>query len=134
MDDLGTPMQPTAIICGSATPVGRALLLRMHASGTAVITIDLPGAAANPAAMLPLVGDLADERDWSVFTHEIQGRGLKPMLLSDLSQAEWDRVVSRNLRGAYLACKYLFPLLDRPGAVVLLASVLAGWNARADTE
>jgi len=146
MDDLGTPMQPTAIICGSATPVGRALLLRMHASGTAVITIDLPGAAANPAAMLPLVGDLADERDWSVFTHEIQGRGLKPMLLaytlsetdaptllSDLSQAEWDRVVSRNLRGAYLACKYLFPLLDRPGAVVLLASVLAGWDARADT-
>jgi NAD(P)-dependent dehydrogenase (short-subunit alcohol dehydrogenase family) len=52
--------------------------------------------------------------------------------LPDLDQADWDRVVSRNLRGAYLACKHLFPLLCRPGAVVLLASVLAVGDARAD--
>jgi NAD(P)-dependent dehydrogenase (short-subunit alcohol dehydrogenase family) len=145
MEHLDTRMQASAIVCGSDTPVGGALVSRLHGSGTQVITIDLPGGAVHPAAVLRLAGDLADERDWRSFTQAIQGHSLNPAMLAytiseserpapllDLEQADWDRVVSRNLRGAYLACKHLFPLLRRPGAAVLLASVLAAGDARAD--
>ena len=145
MMHLDTRLQASAIICGSDTPVGGALVSRLHGSGTQVITIDLPGGAAHPAAALRLAGDLADERDWRSFTQAIQGHSLNPAMLAytiseseqpvslqDLDQADWDRIVSRNLRGAYLACKHLFPLLRRPGAAVLLASVLAAGDARAD--
>ena len=145
MGDLDTRLQASAIVCGSDTPVGGALVSRLYGSGTQVITIDLPGGAAHPAAALRLAGDLADERDWRVFGQAIQGCGLSPAMLAyaisetdgpallpDLDQADWDRVVSRNLRGAYLACKHVFPLLHRPGGAVLLATVLAGCDARAD--
>ena len=145
MEHLDTRLQASAIVCGSDTPVGGALASRLHGSGAQVITIDLPGGAAHPAAALRLIGDLADERDWRGFAQAIQGHGLSPAMLAytisesdgpaplpDLDQADWDRVISRNLRGAYLACKHLFPLLRRPGAVVLLATVLADRDARAD--
>lgn len=145
MVHLDTRTQASAIVCGSDTPVGGALVSRLYRSGTPVITIDLPEGAAHPAAALQLAGDPADERDWRVFAQAIQGHRLSPALLAytisesdgpallpDLDQADWDRVISRNLRGAYLACKHLFPLLRRPGAVVLLASVLAAGDARAD--
>ena len=145
MEHLDTRLQAVAIVCGSDTPAGGALVSRLHDSATQVITIDFPGGAAHPAAALRLAGDLADERDWRIFTQAIQDHNLNlamlaytigesdgTTLLSDLDQADWDRVVLRNLRGAYLACKHVFPLMCRPGAAVLMASVLAGWDARAD--
>jgi NAD(P)-dependent dehydrogenase (short-subunit alcohol dehydrogenase family) len=55
-----------------------------------------------------------------------------PQALVNLGQADWDRVMARNLRGVYLACKHVFPLMRRPAAAVLLSTVLAGWDARAD--
>jgi NAD(P)-dependent dehydrogenase (short-subunit alcohol dehydrogenase family) len=140
-----THIQPIAIVCGSDTPIGGALIARLHDGGASVITIDLPGAAAHPHAMLQLVGDLAEEPDWIACAQDIHARGLRPAMLAyaisepgdtlalaDLGQAEWDRVMARNLRGVYLACKHLFPLMRRPGAAVLLSTVLAGWDARAD--
>jgi NAD(P)-dependent dehydrogenase (short-subunit alcohol dehydrogenase family) len=145
MEHQTTHIQSVAIICGSATPIGSALIIRLHDSGTSVITIDLPGAVANPAAMLQLSGDLVEEHDWIICAQDIQARGLHPAMLAyavseasdpialtDLGLAEWDRIITRNLRGVYLACKHLFPLMRRPSAAVLLSTVLAGWDARAD--
>jgi NAD(P)-dependent dehydrogenase (short-subunit alcohol dehydrogenase family) len=145
MEHQETHVQPIAIVCGGDTPIGRALMARLHDSGAPAVTIDLPGAAAHPAAMLRLSGDFAEERDWIACAQAIQSRGLHPAMLAyaiseagdptalaDLGQAEWDRIITRNLRGAYLACKHLFPLMRRPGAAVLLSTMLAGWDARAD--
>ncbi len=55
-----------------------------------------------------------------------------PLPLVDLPQVRWDAVSAHNLRSAYLACKYLMPLMTGGGAVVLLASVYAGWDVRAE--
>jgi NAD(P)-dependent dehydrogenase (short-subunit alcohol dehydrogenase family) len=145
MEHEQTHVQSVAIVCGSDTPIGGALIARLHESGTPAITIDLPGAAAHPAAMLRLSGNFAEERDWIACAQDIHERGLHPAMLAyaiseasdpialaDLGQAEWDRIMARNLRGVYLACKHLFPLMRRPGAAVLLSTVLAGWDARAD--
>jgi NAD(P)-dependent dehydrogenase (short-subunit alcohol dehydrogenase family) len=138
-------MQPSAIICGSTTPVGGALAARMHADGIVVIAIDPPGAGAALNAALQLTADITDEQSWAHAAQIIREGGLRPsmlayalyepgdpMALTDLDPAAWDDVMARNLRGAYLACKHLFLLMQGPGAVVLLASVLAGWDARAD--
>lgn len=138
-------MQPIAIVCGSATPVGGALAARLQATGAQVLAIDFAGAPAHPAATLQLAGNLAEAADWRGFAHELQARGLGPTMLAytagagagpatldQLEQAAWDAVIERELRGAYLACKHMFPLMRRPGAAVLLATALAGWDARAD--
>src|SRR5258706_4102470 len=113
MEQLDPRWKPGALVGGRDPPVGGALVSRLYGSGTQVITIDLPGGAAHPAAALRLVGDLADERDWRVFAQAIQGYSLSPALLAytisesdgpallpDLDQADWELVVSRNLRGA----------------------------------
>ena len=56
-----------------------------------------------------------------------------PLPALDLPQERWDGVSAHNLRSAYLACKHLMPLMcRRGGAVVLLASVYAGWDVRAE--
>jgi NAD(P)-dependent dehydrogenase (short-subunit alcohol dehydrogenase family) len=138
-------MQPTAIICGSATPVGQALATRMQAEGMLVIAIDPPGTLAAPDAALTLVAAIAAEQDWAQAVQTFLDRGLRPSMLAytlyepgdptalhDLDPVAWDQVMSNNLRGAYLACKQILPHMVGPGAVVLLASVLAGWDARAD--
>src|SRR5205823_3744134 len=106
MRHLDTRLQAVAIVCGGDTPVGGALVSRLHGSGTQVITIDLPGGTAHPSAALRLAGDLADERDWRSFAQAIQiyspsptllayaiSESDAPALLPDLDQADWDRVV-----------------------------------------
>jgi NAD(P)-dependent dehydrogenase (short-subunit alcohol dehydrogenase family) len=138
-------IQSFAIICGSDTPIGGALIARLHDSGISVITVDPPETTAHPAAMLRLSGDLAEERDWIACAQDIHQRGTRPAMLAyaiseagdplalaNLGQAEWDRIITRNLRGVYLACKHLLPLMRRPSAAVLLSTMLAGWDARAD--
>jgi NAD(P)-dependent dehydrogenase (short-subunit alcohol dehydrogenase family) len=142
---MAEPNPPTAVVCGAATPIGVALVERLRASGAAVIAVDLPGAVA-AGADLQLNGDLAEDRDWPALAQAIQAHGAPPTMLAyllaeseapsalaDLAQPVWDRVMNRNLRGAYLACRHLFPLMGRPGAAVLLASVLGGWDVRADS-
>jgi NAD(P)-dependent dehydrogenase (short-subunit alcohol dehydrogenase family) len=137
-------MSTVAIVCGSATPVGAALLARLTASGAQVVTLDPPGAPPAPAA-LQLSLDITSEAGWSGAAQELQRRGLRPALLAYAmadpgepaaaqggAAVAWDAHMERSLRGAYLAVRALLPQLAAPGAVVLLASVLGGWDARAD--
>jgi NAD(P)-dependent dehydrogenase (short-subunit alcohol dehydrogenase family) len=137
-------LKPIAIICGGATPVGGALAARMRAAGISVVTIDQAGAAP-PAADLQLAVDIAAESGWAYAAQTLADRGLRPTMLAyalyepgeptalgDLDPAAWDRVIMHNLRGAFLAAKQLLPSMGAPGSLVLLASVLAGWDARAD--
>lgn len=138
------PNPPIAIICGSGTPVGAALAERLLADGAALVAIDFAGAPAHPRARLQLRGNLAIEQDWRGFAEQLAAHGLRPDKLAyAVSEADepagaadrqpgWDRVAERNVRGAFLACEHLLPHMARPGAIVLLASVLGGWDTRAD--
>jgi meso-butanediol dehydrogenase/(S,S)-butanediol dehydrogenase/diacetyl reductase len=141
-----TQPQPAAIVCGSDTPIGRALVVRLLASGAAVVTVDFRPAAQLDGVRLGLHGDLLAESTWAAFASAIRERALAPTWLVsalhasdaplqalDLPQERWDDVLAHNLRSAYLACKQLMPLMDhRGGAVVLLASVYAGNDVRAE--
>ncbi|NLF11854.1 MAG: SDR family oxidoreductase [Anaerolineaceae bacterium] len=54
------------------------------------------------------------------------------ILLTDLDQPDWDIVMDTNLRGVYLLCKHVLPILfeQRSGAVVNVASYLGAYGAR----
>src|SRR5690242_12456123 len=137
--------QPAAIVCGSDTPIGGALIARLLASGVAVVTVDFAPAARIEGVRLGLHGDLLAESTWAAFASTIRERALTPAWLVstlhasdaplqalDLPQERWDGVLAHNLSSAFLACKHLMPLMrQRGGAVVLLASVYAGWDVRA---
>ena len=141
-----TQPDPAAIVCGSDTPIGGALVVRLLASGAAVVTVDFTPAAQPAGVRLRLHGDLLAESTWAAFASTIREHGLAPAWLVstlqtsdaplqalDLPQDRWDGVLAHNLRSAYLACKHLMPLMQqRGGAVVLLASVYAGWDVRAE--
>jgi len=54
------------------------------------------------------------------------------ILLTNLDQPDWDIVMDTNLRGVYLLCKHVLPILfeQRSGAVVNVASYLGAYGAR----
>jgi NAD(P)-dependent dehydrogenase (short-subunit alcohol dehydrogenase family) len=135
-----------AIVCGSDTPVGGVLVARLLASGAAVMTVDFTPVALPEGVRLGLHGDLLAESTWAAFASTIGERGLTPVWLVstlqasdaplqalDLPQERWDGVLAHNLSSAFLACKHIMPLMkQRGGAIVLLASVYAGWDVRAE--
>jgi NAD(P)-dependent dehydrogenase (short-subunit alcohol dehydrogenase family) len=140
-----TSQHPIAIVCGSAMPIGAALVTRLLAAGTPVAAVDFAAVADQAGARLRLHGDLGSEPAWHTMATTIREQGLTPtslvfalhtsdapLPLFELPQARWDAVYGHNLRSAYLACKYLLPLMARGGAVVLLASIYAGWDVRAE--
>jgi NAD(P)-dependent dehydrogenase (short-subunit alcohol dehydrogenase family) len=127
-------------------PIGEALVARLLASGTSVATADFAPVVEQNGALLQLHGDLGSESAWHAVATTISAKGLAPtglvfalhtsdapLPLFELPQARWDAVYGHNLRSAYLACKHLLPLMGQlGGAVVLLASVYAGWDVRAE--
>jgi NAD(P)-dependent dehydrogenase (short-subunit alcohol dehydrogenase family) len=140
-----TPSQRVAIVCGSDTPIGAALVARLLASDTAVVTLDLAPAAQLAGVRLGLRGDLLAESTWTRFASALRSQHLKPAWLVstlqssdaplqalDLPEQRWNDVLAHNLRSAYLACKHLMPLMEQDGgAIVLLASVYGEWDVRA---
>ncbi len=134
-----------AIVCGSDSPIGDALVERMQSAGMWVITVDNPDATPSPNASLSLQGDLGEEAAWKEVRAGIQAAGKLPRLFAytsaesdaptlplDLRQDRWDFVFARNLRSMHLACRTLVPSIGAGGAVVLLSSVWGTLDTRAE--
>ncbi|MBS0247040.1 MAG: SDR family oxidoreductase [Proteobacteria bacterium] len=130
------------LITGAAGAVGGAVAAGLRAAGGVAITTDLEGA--------DLVLDVTAEADWQRVIAGVQERhgGLDGLVnaagivaigsVEKLDFATWRRVLSINLDGTFLGCKYALPLLkERGGSIVNLSSVsglvgghnLAAYNA-----
>jgi 3(or 17)beta-hydroxysteroid dehydrogenase len=131
------------LITGAAGAVGSAVAERVRAAGGVAIATDLaPG--------VDLTLDVTSETDWQRVVAEIAERhgdldglvnaaGIVALgSIEKLDFATWRRVLSINLDGTFLGCKYAFPLLkERGGSIVNLSSVsglvgghnLAAYNA-----
>jgi 3(or 17)beta-hydroxysteroid dehydrogenase len=131
------------LITGAAGAVGSAVAERVRAAGGVAIATDLaPG--------VDLTLDVTSETDWQRVVAEVGTRhgaidglvnaaGIVALgSIEKLDFATWRRVLSINLDGTFLGCKYVFPLLkERGGAIVNLSSVsglvgghnLAAYNA-----
>jgi len=133
------------LVTGAAGAIGAAITAAVKRVGGLAIATDLAGRVGIDAAL-----DVTAEADWQRVTAEVErhhGRldGLVNaagiVVLGNVEQldfATWRCVLGVNLDGAFLGCKYCFPLLRKKGgAIVNLSSVsglvgghnLAAYNA-----
>ncbi len=129
------------LVTGAAGAIGAAVIAALSRAGGTAIASDLTGDVAL---------DVTSESDWQRITDEIGERhgrldglvnaaGIVALgTIEQLDFATWRRVLGVNLDGAFLGCKYAFPLLrKRGGSIVNLSSVsglvgghnLAAYNA-----
>lgn len=137
-----------ALISGISTGLGRAGALLFAREGAVVVGLDVDadGAAATVAEMVDgggagavVTGDASRSEDVQRAVREAVDRFGKLDLLwanagigvfkdvVDTTEAEWDRIVGVNLKGAYLMAHFGIPALRRAGGgtVVLTASTSA---------
>jgi len=63
--------------------------------------------------------------------HNNAGITPRKVAIQDLEESEWDRVMSINLKGAWMVCKYAIPvLIDAGGGTIVNTASLAGVRAR----
>jgi NAD(P)-dependent dehydrogenase (short-subunit alcohol dehydrogenase family) len=138
----GDVRDSVVVVCGSDSLAGAALVARFHDAGWRTVAIDRPGAAPARAADLALEGAIWDERFWEATRERLAASGVEPDVFVH-AQSGFDTIAGRTslladealdltLRSAECGCRHLMPLMPAGGAVVLLASVLAGWDTRAE--
>ena len=120
------------LVTGAAGAIGAAVTAAVKRAGGVAIATDLAGRAGIDAAL-----DVTAEADWQRVAADVErqhGRlnGLVNAAgiaavgnIEKIDFATWRRVLSINLDGTFLGCKYAFPLLRKQGgAIVNLSSVL----------
>jgi NAD(P)-dependent dehydrogenase (short-subunit alcohol dehydrogenase family) len=118
-------------VTGAAGAIGGAIAQAVRAAGGTVVAADI--AAADGIAPL----DVTDEAQWQRVVADVEAKhgrldGLVNAagiaIVANIEKtdfASWRRVLSINLDGTFLGCKYAFPLLRKQGgAIVNLSSVL----------
>lgn len=117
------------LVTGAAGAIGSAVVAAAENAGATAIATDLTGDAGL---------DVTSESDWQRVVDEVGERhgrldglvnaaGIVALgSIEQLDFATWRKVLAVNLDGAFLGCKYAFPLLrKRGGAIVNLSSVSA---------
>jgi 3(or 17)beta-hydroxysteroid dehydrogenase len=120
------------LVTGAAGAIGAAIAAAIRQAGGTAIATDLKGRDGVDAAL-----DVTAEPDWQRVAADIErqhGRldGLVNAAgiavvgsIEKTDFATWRRVLSVNLDGTFLGCKYAFPLLRKQGgSIVNLSSVL----------
>jgi 3(or 17)beta-hydroxysteroid dehydrogenase len=118
----------TVLVTGAAGAIGAAIVDAINRAGGKAIASDLKG---RPGIDLAL--DVTAEADWQRAVAGIarldglvNAAGTAAVgSIEKTDFATWRRVLSVNLDGTFLGCKYAFPLLRKQGgAIVNLSSVL----------
>ena len=135
-----------AFVTGAAVGIGAGIAERFVEAGAAVALLDIDGEGARRHAThlqskgttLALQGDVAREEDvqQAIETAATQ-LGPSDILVnnagieisgnvSQLTSADWDRLLDVNLKGAFLCSKYAIPrMLGRGGVIINISSVRA---------
>ncbi len=121
------------LVTGAAGAVGAAVAAAVKRAGGLAIATDLGRSAGIDAEL-----DVTAEADWQRVAAEIErkhGRldglvnaaGIVALgSVEQLDFATWRRVLSVNLDGAFLGCKYSFPLLRKNGGSIVNLSSVSG--------
>jgi NAD(P)-dependent dehydrogenase (short-subunit alcohol dehydrogenase family) len=120
------------LVTGAAGAVGRAVTDAVKAAGGVVIATDLK--AGNGIDAL----DVTAEAGWQRIAAAIESKhgrldglvyaaGIVAVgTIEQLDFAAWRRVLSVNLDGAFLGCKYSMPLLRKQGGAIVNLSSVSG--------
>jgi len=135
-----------AIVTGAGRGIGRAIALALANSGADVVVNDINRISAQAVAAeidalgrrsLVSVADVTDENQVeAAVTETLRSFGRIDILvnnagivqtgpLTGISTEAWDRTMAVNLKGVFLYCKTVFPIMmaQRTGKIVNIASV-----------
>ncbi|MED4751604.1 glucose 1-dehydrogenase [Brevibacillus choshinensis] len=127
-----------ALVTGAGSGMGRATSLKLAEQGMKLVLVDFNQKTGEETLGLikekggegifvqANVSDSADVQNYVSQAVEVFGRidvffnnaGIiqKPSLLEDVEEAEFDRVMSVNLKGVFLGLKYVIPVMVKQGA------------------
>jgi 3(or 17)beta-hydroxysteroid dehydrogenase len=121
------------LVTGAAGAIGTAVVAAVKRAGGMAIATDLTGVKGMDAAL-----DVTAETDWQRVTADIDSKhgrldGLVNAAgiaivgtIEKTDFASWRRVLSVNLDGAFLGCKYAFSLLRKKGGSIVNLSSVSG--------
>ena len=143
-----------AVVTGAGRGLGRTIAERLAAGGRHVVIAEIDAVlGGETAAAITAAGgsasffrtDIADAASLTQLAARVADRGRIDALVNNaaiansiggktydtIDEAEWERVFRVNVKGTWLACKHLGPLLvaGGGGAIVNLASDTALWGA-----
>ena len=137
--------QKFALVTGGGSGIGRAVALALSAQGISVGVLDLFEERTHRVSSeirkaggraLPLVADVSRKTEVeSVFSRFLKEWGQVDVLINcagigtwratvELTEEEWDRTISVNLKGTFLCCQAVLPhmISRRQGRLVNIAS------------
>ena len=143
-----------AVVTGAGRGLGRAIAERLAAGGRHVVIAEIDATlGGDTAAAITAAGggasffrtDIADAASLAGLCAHAQAHGRVDALVNnaaiansvggklynEIDEAEWDRIFRVNVKGTWLACKHVGPIIAAHGggAIVNLASDTALWGA-----
>jgi NAD(P)-dependent dehydrogenase (short-subunit alcohol dehydrogenase family) len=129
---MGRLQNKIVLITGAAGAIGKAVAETVGAEGGTAVTTDLKDKGAAHSL------DVASEPDWLRVMAEVgrihshldglvNAAGLAALgNVEETDFATWRKVLSVNLDGTFLGCKYAMPLLKKRGGSIVNLSSVAG--------
>ena len=138
----------TAIVTGGASGFGKGIVEKFVAEGARVLVADLNGdgaaAVAGATGGISAAMDVSKDADWKTVTAQamaawgridilVNNAGIThlPKPMEEVTEEEFDRVLSVNAKSVYLSARHIVPLMKaaKSGAILNVAST-AGVSPR----